>query len=108
MWDAINEIDPDADPATFTGDLVIVLFDAKCEMNRATREQVERRVVKMRGARDIQFAFAPLETHAALHEICMPYSLPSAILFEEGRELERADSMDDVIELIEELIETRK
>lgn len=108
MWDAIDDIDPDADLATLTGDQVIVFFDPACELNRSAREQVERRAVRMCGARDLQFVFAPLDTHPALHEQCGLDSLPAAIFFEEGVEQERCHSIDDVIELVEELIASRK
>jgi hypothetical protein len=62
----------------------------------------------MRGDRDLQFAFAPLDTHGALHRACAPGELPALVFYEEGREEEHANTMDDVIELVEELIASRK
>lgn len=106
MWEAIDDITPDEDIAAYSGDLLLVFIASHCEINRKVRERIERRAVAMSGDRDLKFAFAPSATHDYHHGVfgIAPDDLPAAVYLQDGREKDRASSIDDVLELVGELV----
>lgn len=108
MWDAIEEVEQDADMLTFSGDLFVLLFDSDCELNLKVRDRVERIAVRLPGNRDLRFVFLPSATHVEQHNFFNFEDLPSALLLRDGVEHERCSSIDDVLELAAELFEIFK
>lgn len=103
MWEAIEDLYPDEEPASFQGDLLLVFIDSKCAVNLEVQRRVERKAVSLPGGCDLKIAFAPTLTHQELHLQLNITELPAAAFFREGVERERCASVDDVLEFAGEL-----
>ena len=105
MWDAIDELAPDEDITTRSGDWLLVITLRDCELNQKVRERVERIAVGMPGGTDLRFAFATNLGHSYQMGLLAiaEGDLPAAVLMRHGKERDRALSVDDVLDLAEEV-----
>lgn len=104
MWDAITELDPTIDKDSYIGDLLLIFVDDTLPCDVALVGILERRFAAAPGGRDLRFSFAYLSDHDAHFERFRIKETPAAVYVRESIELDRCDSVEDVIAMAREVI----
>lgn len=104
VWDAIEELEQAVDKDSYQGDMILIFLDEANRYDMKMMSILERRFAAAPGGRDLRFAFAFKAEHAAHHTRWNVTDTPAAIFVRESVEMERTDSADDVMELVNETI----